>query len=262
MGRRVEEPGTGLRRSILTLDRGNSTLDAALWDSARAAQPLQRRRFAPEAAAELVAWLDGPRGRSPALPIDALAASVVPGGLDAGEDALSALGVAVRRVPRDLPLPIAVDYATPETLGVDRVLAACGAVALAGAPVVVVDCGTATTVNVVGADGVFCGGAIGPGFDGLVESMARRTPHLPAFDVRALEPPPARSSAGSVAVGLVLGWVGLVERLVASAAPPGAPVVVTGGRAALYLEHGTGGRLADDLVHRGLLRAWELRCAC
>ncbi|MGE3172959.1 MAG: type III pantothenate kinase [Planctomycetota bacterium] len=239
---------------LLTLDRGNSTLDAMLHGD----PPLRRRLAAGgddhAAAAQLTALLGAIR------PARCVAVSVVPGGLDGAERALAGLGVSVLRVGRELRCPLPLDYDTPETLGADRWLGALAAHRSYGRAVVV-DCGTATTVNLVEDDGAFRGGAIAPGLDAILAGMSRVTPNLPAADPDGAWAMPPRSSAQAVHAGAVLAFCGAVERLVADTlrvARGPCAVVLTGGRAEVYLRHGRlRPRHEPDLVHQGLRRLAE-----
>lgn len=77
------------------------------------------------------------------------------------------------------PLPIGLDYATPETLGADRIAAAAGAVALMRAPhILVVDAGTCITLDMV-SDGCFKGGNISPGVRMRFKAMNEFSGALP-----------------------------------------------------------------------------------
>src|SRR5262245_41750250 len=243
---------------LLTLDRGNSTLDAMLHGDGE-----RRQRLDPAAA--LRPFLVGSR------PSRCIGVSVVPDGLRAVERELQAAGVPLLLVGRDLQCPLPLDYETPATLGADRWLGALAAHREFGRAVVV-DCGSATTVNLVEQDGTFRGGAIAPGLRAFVAGMQAVTPHLPAADPAQAGPLPARSSATNVHTGAMLAFCGAVERLCADAlrALRGpATVVLTGGHADDYLRHG---RLLPvlrgDLVHRGLAilgegaRGEGSACAC
>lgn len=78
------------------------------------------------------------------------------------------------------PLPIGVDYATPDTLGLDRIATAAGAAALyPGEAMLVVDAGTAVTLDVVDASGTFRGGNISPGLRLRARSLHDFTAALP-----------------------------------------------------------------------------------
>ncbi len=227
---------------LLTIDRGNTTLDVMLHG------PRSRRaRLSP--TEPLDAFLGGESVRG------AVAVTVVPGGLDEPLARLRALGVPTAIAGVDLPCPLRLDYATPKTLGPDRWLSALAAHRRHGR-CVVVDCGSATTVNLVEEDGTFCGGAIAPGLRAIVEGMASVTPRLPRAEPQLAVEMPPRSSADAVNTGALLAFCGAVERLVADTlqcARGPCTVALTGGHAEDYLRRG---RLRPnwepDLVHAGL----------
>ena len=165
----------------------------------------------------------------------------------------------------DLPCPLPLDYDTPNTLGADRWLAALAAHRRFGRALAI-DCGSATTINLVEADGRFRGGAIAPGLAALRAGMRAATPALPAAELEAMPRVPARSSQESVDTGVLLGFAGMVERLVAEAvrsARGPLQIVVTGGAATVLLRHA---RLRaehePDLVHLGLLALLEPTWNC
>lgn len=232
-----------MAHGLLTVDRGNTTLDCMLHGDAP-----RRQRLLPAAGA-LPAWLAGERPRV------AVGLSVVAGGLDAARRELAAAGVALRIIGTDIACPLALDYETPQTLGTDRWVGALAAFRMHGAAIVV-DCGTATTVNGIDGSGTFRGGPIAPSVSSIVAGMAQLTPVLPHANRDAVPQVPPRSSAAAVDTGVLLGWCGAVERLVqdmrgAMACEPA--IVVTGGNADLLLRWG---RLRcshePDLVHLGL----------
>ncbi|MGF1669335.1 MAG: type III pantothenate kinase [Balneolaceae bacterium] len=75
-----------------------------------------------------------------------------------------------------------LDYATPKTLGIDRFLACYGAVSSTGSPVVVIDAGTACTVDYMSADYIYRGGVIMPGLSSIALSVQQFLPILPVVD--------------------------------------------------------------------------------
>ena len=80
----------------------------------------------------------------------------------------------------DLPLPVSLEYKTPETLGLDRIAGAAGAVAsYPGETVLIIDMGTAITFDFISAEGSFRGGNISPGLDIRFQSLNRFTDNLP-----------------------------------------------------------------------------------
>ena len=85
------------------------------------------------------------------------------------------------------PVPIGNAYRSPGTLGLDRLAAAVGATVLCpGRNVLIVDCGTALTIDLVTADGVFRGGNISPGVRMRLEALHERTAALPACEPAGL----------------------------------------------------------------------------
>ncbi len=83
----------------------------------------------------------------------------------------------IKDIPREL-----LDYETPETLGVDRFLVCYGATAQTANSVVVIDAGSALTIDFMDHDDVFHGGLIAPGFSGFAEVLQQKTPVLPQVE--------------------------------------------------------------------------------
>ena len=117
-------------------------------------------------------------------------------------------------------IPIMVDVDSPETVGLDRLLNAVAANALrpASRPAIVVDSGTATTVNFVSQAGVFCGGAILPGLEMSAKALHYYTAVLPSMPVNDLggEIPvmPGRNTREAIRNGLFWGQVGAIRELI------------------------------------------------
>ena len=128
--------------------------------------------------------------------------------------------------------PIAVAYTDPSTLGPDRVANALAARALLGAPVLTVDCGTATTFTVVDGEGRLAGGAIAVGLGTARDALAARGARLPAVDLAVLPPGPATDTRSALQIGLVHGHAGLIQHLCELLAPA-TPILLTGGWSAL-----------------------------
>lgn len=147
-------------------------------------------------------------------------------------------------------------YARPEQLGADRWAALIGARALTDDVCVVVDCGTAVTLDALNASGEFVGGVIVPGLKLARASLAHATPALNVAPGDA-DSCLARATADAIAAGTRYGIAGAIERIVREfeqALGPAA-LVVTGGDAALFaplLSHPV--RHEPDLVLHGLAR--------
>ncbi|WP_218933670.1 type III pantothenate kinase [Rubripirellula lacrimiformis] len=121
---------------------------------------------------------------------------------------------------RDVPMEVAVD--SPERLGIDRLLGAYAAYQTwgrsAAAPMVVVDAGSAVTVDWVDAKGCFCGGAILPGLSLQSRALATGTDALPdiQWSDRALQgdvPLPAKNTADAIYAGVLIGVASAIDGL-------------------------------------------------
>lgn len=117
-------------------------------------------------------------------------------------------------------LPLTCRLPEPDRIGVDRLLDAVAANALRppGCPAVVVDVGTAITVDLVGPEGTYCGGAIVPGIAMSARALHQFTDLLPLVDMNELHrPPPAvgTSTVGAIHSGLYWCVVGTIRELVA-----------------------------------------------
>lgn len=118
------------------------------------------------------------------------------------------------RVTPDLDLGIRVAYGAPHEVGADRLVNAVAGVARYGAPLVIVDFGTAITVDVVSPDGAYLGGAIAPGLVTSMEALFGRTAKLPKVGLEAPGTSIGRNTMESIRAGVIFGNAGLVDRLV------------------------------------------------
>jgi type III pantothenate kinase len=155
-------------------------------------------------------------------------------------------------------IPLAVDVREPQRLGIDRMLNAVAANRLRrpDRAAIVVDMGTAMTVNFVSADGVFRGGAILAGPATTLAALHTATSSLPLLGHEALATAPpvvGKSTAEAMAAGAYWGAIGaarqLIERMAAECeAEP--DVVLTGGAAEAVAGHiGVGERPARFVPH-------------
>ncbi len=125
------------------------------------------------------------------------------------------LGRAPLLVDHTLELGISLGVDRPDSVGRDRLADAVAGYERTQGPAIVVDFGTATTFNVVSREGTFLGGAIAPGLGTVTDALVRRASALPAVE---LAPPPqaiGRSTVPAIQSGLIYGYVGLVEGLLA-----------------------------------------------
>jgi len=221
----------------LVVDIGNSAVHAGLGEGGRL---LREARLVVDDRSEIASFLDRflrgfrPRVRSVGV------ASVAPAVLETFDRWSGGLRVPVLHVGRELPVPLDNPYGEPSRLGVDRLVAAHAVRRRFDGDWVVIDFGTAVTVDAVTAGGAFHAGAILPGLWLSLESLTRRAAQLVPVIGEADPGFPARSTEDSMCNGALLGLAGAVDRLardLAGAAGIAARAVATGGDAARIAPH-------------------------
>ena len=157
---------------------------------------------------------------------------------------------------------VRVRYEPPRAVGADRIVDAAAVQRLYGGPACVVDFGTATTFDAISAEGDYLGGAIAPGIGIAAEALFIRTAKLPRVD---LQRPPAaigRNTTHAMQSGLLFGYVGLVEGMVArfrSELGDGMKVIATGGLAEVIARETDSIQItAPWLTLDGLRMIWEI----
>ena len=120
----------------------------------------------------------------------------------------------------------------PGQVGADRIVDAVAARKLYGGPACIVDFGTATTFDAISSEGDYLGGAIAPGIGVAANALFQRTAKLPEVEIE--RPPKAigRNTVHALQSGLLFGYVGLVEGIVArfrTELGPEMKVIATGG---------------------------------
>ena len=193
----------------------------------------------------------------------AVLASVVPYLTAAWSDALqSLLGkpplVCNAQTAGDL---FQAEYANPSEIGADRVADAVAARALYGAPVVVVDFGTATNIEVVDARGKFIGGVIAPGMETSAAALFSHATKLAATELVEPGTGIGGNTAQAIQVGIVYGEVDRVDGLVTrifNQLGYTAPVIATGGLAQRVAPLSrTITDVNQELTREGLRRIYE-----
>jgi len=153
-------------------------------------------------------------------------------------------------------------YDTPRDVGADRVVDAVAAIRIYGPPLIVVDIGTATVFDAINADGDYLGGAIAPGPGIAFEALIQRAAKL--YRVEFTRPASAigRNTAAALQSGMIFGYVGLVEGIVARIKDElggEAKVIGTGGYApAISRETGIIDAVDPDLTLLGLRMIYEM----
>ncbi|MCM1517644.1 MAG: type III pantothenate kinase [Pseudoflavonifractor sp.] len=227
----------------LTIDQGNSTAKIAVHDGGLITET---HRLTRDVAGEtaLIAMQAGVTR--------AIYSSVAGTGRDV-TDRLESMGVTCLVLTPDTPLPIKVQYATPGTLGLDRVAGAVGAATrFPGRWVLTVDAGSAVTYDVVADDARFIGGNIAPGIGMRLRALHEHTRRLPEVSPDGDLPAWGYDTPTAMRAGAVYGVVAEIERY-RRLLPPGTEVILTGGDADLIAPlAGPDVTVDQHLVNNGL----------
>jgi type III pantothenate kinase len=157
-----------------------------------------------------------------------------------------------------------VKYRNPHEVGADRIAGAIGAVLRRPASnLIVVDCGTATTCDVITAGGEYLGGAILPGVGISVDTLAGRTAKLPTVEITRPATALGRSTVESIQSGVYFGQAGAIRRLVEELTRETfggvRPAIIgTGGFSRLLEPENLFDEIVPELVLLGLQQAEQL----
>jgi type III pantothenate kinase len=152
----------------------------------------------------------------------------------------------------------------PEEIGADRLINAVGSVLSYKPPLLIIDFGTATTFDVVDADGNYVGGIIAPGVNLSLQALHMAAAKLPLISIAPTKNVIAKNTNDAIRSGVYWGYASLIEGMIARIkAEFGAPmtVVATGGLAPLFgnvvkgIDH-----LNDHLTLYGLSEIYERTC--
>jgi type III pantothenate kinase len=193
---------------------------------------------------------------------DVIVGSVVPRLTDAWIEVVRLMvGSEPMIVGPGLKTGMPIRYDNPHEVGADRIVNGVAAIAAYGSPVLVADFGTATTIDVIDAEGGYAGGAIAPGLETSAEALFRKAARLSNVDL--VDPGTAigHNTRQSVQAGLLLGQAAMVDGLVRRTwAELGVetPVVATGGLAERMAELCETVTDVDvDLTLKGLLLVYH-----
>ena len=144
-----------------------------------------------------------------------IVASVVPDIMHSlGSAFIKYFGIKPMVVSAGIKTGIRIVTENPKQVGADRIVDAVAAYTLYGGPVIVIDFGTATTYDIVGADGTFEGAVIAPGIRIAAQAMTEQAAMLPAIEIKKPESILAKETVASMQAGLVYGQIGQTEYIV------------------------------------------------
>jgi type III pantothenate kinase len=248
----------------LAIDVGNTRVKLGLF-----ASPTPRPRGVLPRCVKRTTWLT-----CDALPWDELAEwhatvpnwlpAVIAGSNPRGVEQLRAtwpnsLGPVPQVIANTESFPLTVRVDEPRRVGIDRLLnvVAVNELRPADCPAVIVDSGTATTVDAVSSDGAFEGGAILPGLALSAKALHEYTALLPLVSVpelgQAAPEPLGRNTRAAIRSGLFWGQLGAVKELIERQAGSNAALFVTGGGGALLAEHLSRSQFEPHLPLQGLV---------
>ncbi len=235
---------------LLAIDSGNTEIVFGVFDGESCRGKWRSATVAHRTADEYAVWLSqlmSLEGLSPADIGDAIIASVVPAALYdlkvLCQRYFDCVPLVVGEPGVDLGIEVLVDR--PEQVGADRLVNTVAAHERYGGPLIVIDFGTATTFDVVDADGNYVGGVIAPGVNLSVEALHMAAAKLPLIGIEVPKVVIGRSTVSAMQSGVYWGYVGLIEGLVRRIADEyGTPmsVVATGGLGGLFNK-------ATDVIH-------------
>ncbi len=253
---------------ILVLDIGNSQVFGGVFDDGKLSLQFRRATRAESTSDELGLFLRQVLRESGIDPggVTAVAiCSVVPDMVHSVRNAsLKYFGLRPFILEAGVRTGLRIRYRNPLEVGADRIAGAIAAAGMfPGRNAIIVDFGTATTIDALSADRDYLGGLILPGLRVAMESLGTRTARLPKVEIR--KPPEliGRSTIESIQSGLYFGNLAMLRQLcgdLRAAYFAGSPTVVigTGGFARLFEDEGVFDAHVPELVLLGLRDALAL----
>lgn len=250
---------------LLAIEQGNTNTLFAVHDGRDWIAQWRTATEASRTADEYAVWLTqllSMRGLSLAVLDGCIISSVVPQSIfNLRNLSRRYLGVEPRVIGENVELGIAVRIAKPSEAGADRLVNAIGAHLTYPGDLIVIDSGTATTFDVVAADGAFEGGIIAPGVNLSLQALHEAAAMLPRIAIQRPATVIGKDTVSNMQSGVFWGYIALIEGLVTRIkAEWGRPMTVigTGGVVSLF-EGATDSidRFDPDLTIRGLLEIWR-----
>ncbi|MDY6923305.1 MAG: type III pantothenate kinase [Pseudomonadota bacterium] len=250
---------------LLAIEQGNTNTLFAVHDGGEWVAQWRTATHANRTADEYAVWLSqllAMRGLSIAQLDGCIISSVVPQSIfNLRNLSRRYLSVEPLVIGDNVELGMTARITKPSEAGADRLVNAIGAHLVYPGDLIVIDSGTATTFDVVAADGAFEGGLIAPGINLSLQALHEAAAMLPRIAIQKPDRVIGKDTVSNMQSGVFWGYVALIEGLVARIkAEWGKPMTVigTGGVASLF-EGATESidRFDPDLTIRGLLEIWR-----
>jgi type III pantothenate kinase len=203
---------------LLVLDIGNSNVVAGVYQGSKLLQSWRFDSNRGKTTDEYVILLGDffkAAKLKPSKVGASILSSVVPPLIPVFENALLRLfGAKPMVAGPDLDLGLAIKTKNPEEVGADRLVNAVAGFERFGGPLLIVDSGTATTVDAVSAKGEYLGGVILPGINISIEALVTRTAKLPRIEMAKPKRPIGDSTVEAMRSGIYYGYVGQIRELI------------------------------------------------
>jgi len=204
---------------LLAIDVGNTNITLGIYDG-EALGPRWRlatvhERMADEYGLQLIGLIQHVGFRPESVTAAAMASVVPPLTGTWVQVCKTYLNIDPLVVETGVKTGVRVRYDDPKQVGADRIVDAAAVQKLYGGPACIVDFGTATTFDAISEKGDYLGGAIAPGINIAADALFRRAAKLPRVDIARPPSPIGTNTVHSMQSGLLYGYVGLVEGMVA-----------------------------------------------
>lgn len=228
---------------ILTIDIGNTDTMFALFEGSTCKGEWRLATQAKRTADEYSIWMGhflANAGLQASMIRTAIISCVVPRALFSISRMVENLIkkpplVVTRQLMEQVGMKVATDR--PDEVGADRMINALAAWHQFHQPAIIIDFGTATTFDVVNADGHYCGGVIAPGINLSLEALHQAAAKLPNIAVQKPMKAIGTTTETAMQAGIYFGYLGLIERVVTEITHEmqAAPLVLaTGGLGGLF----------------------------
>ena len=251
---------------LLAIDIGNTNITLGVFEGQRLRSTWRmasdQHRLSDEYGLQIAGMLPL-KGVDPGEVTDACLCSVAPTLTSTFEEMCSTyFRVTPLTVTAGVKTGVPILYDAPRDVGADRIVDAAAALNLYGGPVIIVDFGTGTVFDAVSRDGEYLGGAIAPGISVAADALFLSTSQLRRVDLAPPKSAIGRNTISALQSGLVWGYVGLVEGMVArfrEEMGAEARVVATGGLAEIIARETTVFHAVNpDLTLIGLRLIYEM----
>lgn len=203
---------------LLAIDIGNTNIKIGVFDGDKLLHSFRlstlQRRTGDEYGLDILAQLATKKLSGDDVD-GAIMSSVKPGLNYTFEHACDYyMGVKPLVVGSGIKTGLNIKYDNPKEVGADRIVNSVAAYYLYGGPCITLDCGTATTFNVIGERGEFLGGVIGHGLKSAADALSQAAEKLPKVELILPRKVVGKTTITNMQSGLLQGYIGMAERIV------------------------------------------------